>query len=169
MGSKMLGDPGLHRRPCGRWAALPALLAAAIAFGPAAEAAAQDVDAAIQRMIALNRQALTAFAANDLEAARTALIDAIRQGKEAGLGEDKMMARTYLHLGAVYIDGFKDRTRGIRFLALALRIRPDIPLTPSLVTPALQQAFDDAKKEAQNPGSASPAPLPPPEPEPARP
>jgi hypothetical protein len=170
MGShaKMVGDPGQHRRPSGK-PTLLALLAAAMALAAAPEAAAQDVDGAVQRMIALNRQALTAFAANDLEAARTALIDAIRQGKEAGLGEDKMMARTYLHLGAVYIDGFKDRTRGIRFLALALRIRPDIPLTPSLVTPTLQQAFEDARKEAQNPGSASPAPLPPPEPEQPRP
>jgi hypothetical protein len=136
----------------------PALIAVSIGMAPVNQAGAQDVDAVVQRMIALNRQALTAFAANDLDGARNALVDAIRQGRDGGLAEDKMMARTYLHLGAVYLDGFNDRPRAMRFLGLALRIRPDIPLTPSLVTPTLQQAFADAKKEAQNPAAAAGAP-----------
>jgi hypothetical protein len=152
------------------WGRLPlalVLIGAGVMAAPP-RAAAQDTEAAVQRMIELNRQALTAFAAKDFETARTALLDAVRQGKEAGLGEDKMMARTYLHLGAVYIDGLKDRTRGLRFLMLALRLRPDIGITPSLVTPSLKEAFEEAKNDAQN-GAAGAAPLTPPEAAPPRP
>jgi hypothetical protein len=104
-------------------------------------------------MIDLNRQALTFFGTRDFDAARVALLDAMRQGKEAGLGEDWAMARTYLHLGALYVDGFKDRARGVRFLVLAVRIRPEIKITPQLVTPTLEEAFAEAKNEAQDAGS----------------
>jgi hypothetical protein len=148
------------------------VISAALALGrPAAAQTADPTEAAVQRMIELNRQALTALAARDYEAARAALVDAVKQGKDAGLADDKMMARTYLHLGAVYIDGLKDRARGMRYLGMALRLRPDIKITPSLVTPTLEAAFEDARGEAQNPGAAAPEPRPEPRaaPEPAPP
>jgi hypothetical protein len=149
-------------------AGIVASAAVALPWPAAARAQAADpTEAAIQRMIELNRQALTAFAAKDYEAARSALMDAIKQGKDAGLAEDKMMARTYLHMGAVYIDGLKDRARGMRYLGMALRLRPDIKITPSLVSPTLEAAFEDARGEAQNPGAVAAAPEPRPAPEPA--
>src|SRR5438093_8409051 len=128
-------------------------LALLVALAPVAAARAQD-QAALQKMIELNRQALSSFAAKDFEAAKSSLMDAVVLGKEAGLTNDKMMARTYLHLGVVYVDGFKDRAKGLRYMALALRIRPDIPMTPSLATPTVAQAFEEAK---QNPQAASAA------------
>jgi hypothetical protein len=140
-----------------------AAVSALMALAPAARAQDQAV---LQKMIELNRQALTAFAAKDFEGAKSALMDAVVMGKEAGLTNDKMMARTYIHLGVVYVDGFKDRAKGLRYLALALRIRPDIPMTPSLVTPTVTAAFEEAKKDPQGvamaPAPASrPAPPPP--------
>jgi hypothetical protein len=120
-------------------------------------AAAQDQDAAVQHMIELNRKALTSFQAKDFEGAKNALVEAVTAGKNAGLADDRMMARTYLHLGAVLIDGLKDRARGIKYLVAALKIRPDINITPSLVTPSLTEAFEQAKREAQG---APPAPEP---------
>src|SRR4051794_6772050 len=125
----------------------PLALAALVAAAPVA-ARAQD-PSAVQKMIDLNRQALTAFGAKDFEGAKSALMDAVVLGKEAGLTNDKMMARTYLHLGVVYVDGLKDRPKGLRYLALALRIRPDIPMTPSLASPTVTAAFDEARKDPQ--------------------
>jgi hypothetical protein len=116
-------------------------------------AAAQDPDAAVQRMIELNRKALTSFQGKDFEGAKNALLEAVTAGKDAGLTNDRMMARTYLHLGAVLVDGLKDRARGVRYFQLALKIRPDINITPSLVTPTLTEAFEQAKR-----GGAAPPP-----------
>src|SRR3954454_3528872 len=126
----------------------PLALVALVAFAPGEEARAQD-QSAIQKMIDLNRQALAAFGTKDFEGAKSALMDAVVLGKEAGLTNDKMMARTYLHLGVLYVDGLKDRPKGLRYLALALRIRPDIPMTPSLASPTVTAAFDEARKDPQ--------------------
>jgi hypothetical protein len=150
----------------------PLALAALVALAPVEEARAQD-QSAVQKMIDLNRQALAAFGAKDFEGAKSALMDAVVLGKEAGLTNDKMMARTYLHLGVVYVDGLKDRAKGLRYLALALRIRPDIPMTPSLATPTVTAAFEEAKRDPQgaSAGTAAPAPkaAPAPAPKPAPP
>jgi hypothetical protein len=167
MGSHVSTTGRSRRAPLGIGIGLATLVAAATLMPPAPAQAADPAEAVVQRMIELNRQALTAFAAQDYETARSALTDAVKQGKDAGLADDKMMARTYLHLGAVYIDGLKDRTRGLRFLGLALRLRPDIKITPSLVTPTLEAAFAEAKAEGQNGGAvATPAAGPEPRAEP---
>jgi hypothetical protein len=138
------------------------VVAALVALAPLG-AQAQD-QTAVQKMIDLNRQALTAFGNKDYEGAKSALMDAVVLGKEAGLANDKMMARTYLHLGVVYVDGLKDRGKGIRYMGLALRIRPDIPMTPALVTPTVTAAFDEAKRDPQAAAAgnvkAAPAPAP---------
>jgi hypothetical protein len=152
-----------------------------VALAPAGAARAQNkgkLKAAEQKMIELNREALSSYEAKDFEAAKQALLDAVVLGKESGLTNDKMMARTYLHLGALYTEGLNDRAKGIRYLGLALRIRPDINLTPSLVTPSLNQAFEDAKTDPTGntitpvagpaPKAAPPKPTPaPPKPTPA--
>src|SRR5947207_7130540 len=132
-------------------------LAALLALAPLGRARAQE-QGAVQKMIDLNRQALAAFGAKDYEGAKSALMDAVVLGKEAGLTNDKMMARTYLHLGVVYVDGLKDRPKGLRYMALALRIRPEIPMTPSLVTPTVTSAFEEAKRDPQGVASGTAAP-----------
>jgi hypothetical protein len=146
----------------------PLALAALVLSAPVERARAQDQNA-VQKMIDLNRQALTAFGAKDFEGAKSALMDAVVLGKEAGLTNDKMMARTYLHLGVVYVDGLKDRAKGLRYLGLALRLRPDIPMTPSLVTPTVTAAFEEAKKDPQAASAATAAPAPKPAPKAAPP
>src|SRR4051812_19597447 len=140
-------------------------------FGFVGGAVADDQEAVIQKMIALNRRALAAYDSKDFDGAKASLLDAVVIGKEAGLSNDKMMARTYLHLGAVYVEGLKDRQKGLRYLALALKIRSDIKLTPSLVTPSLTQAFEDARREAEGgaPSTAAREPAPEPRAAPERP
>jgi len=121
------------------------------------QACAQDDP--VDKMTELNRRALAAFEAKNFEGARDTLLEAVVVGKEARLDQHKMMARTYLHLGALYVEGLRDRSKGVRYLALAVRIRPDIQITPSLLSPTLSAAFDEAKSENFAP---APAPAPPP-------
>ena len=44
------------------------------------------------------------------------------------------MARTYVHLGAVYITGFKNRDKAIQSFARALEIDPAIQLSKGIAT-----------------------------------
>jgi len=122
------------------------VVAALVALAPVG-ARAQD-QTAVQKMIELNRQALAAFGNKDYEGAKSALMDAVVLGKEAGLANDKMMARTYLHLGVVYVDGFKDNEKGQRYFAMAQKVRADIELTPSLATPTVKAAFEAARGQS---------------------
>jgi len=54
--------------------------------------------------------------------------------KQANLLTHKMLARTYVHLGAVYFLGYNDRKSAVRYFGLAKSVRADILLTPSLAT-----------------------------------
>ena len=100
---------------------------------------------AVEKIVALNKSAITAFGAGDHEKAKTQLMEAVVLGKENGLGMHAAMARTYLHLGVVYVDGFKDKEKGQRYFAMAQKVRSDIELTPSLASPSVKAAFDAAK------------------------
>jgi hypothetical protein len=148
------------------------LIGALCAWGavPGEVRAAED-EAALQQVVDLNKKALQLYARKDFNGAKETLLEAVVQGKEAGLGTHKMLARTYVHLGAVYVEGLKDRARGVRYFELALKIRPDIQLTPALTTPALEQAFAEAAgaKSAPVPKAPPPPPPPPPAPKPVAP
>ena len=108
------------------------------------------------RMVELNKQALASYDAKDFEAARDSLTKALKEAKQAGLEDDKMTARTYLHLGAVYWTGFRDRSMALQNFTLAKRIRPDIQLTPSLDTAELRAIFDLAGGEPEAAPSLEP-------------
>ena len=94
-----------------------ALLSVALAFGAVAlapqTARAQD-QAAIDKLVQMNKKALDDFDTLDFDAAKRVLLDALVAGKKAGLDNHPVMGRTYIHLGAVYITGFKDRQKGCR-------------------------------------------------------
>lgn len=113
------------------------------------------------KIVELNKQALLAYEGRDFEGAKAALTKALKEAKQSGLEDDKMTARTYLHLGAVYLIGYQDQPVALQNFTLAKKIRPDIQLTPSIETPELKAVFDQATADAE--------PTPPPVPEPARP
>jgi hypothetical protein len=102
----------------------------------------------LKKIETLNGKAIAAYEAGDSEAAKKVLMDAVVLGKENGLAEDAALARTYLYLGLVHIEGLKDEERGQRFFTLALRIDPGIKLKPSLASPATSRAFDQASGKA---------------------
>jgi hypothetical protein len=134
----------------------------------------QDDERAVKKVIELNKKALAAVDAKQFDAARDGLLQAVTVAKQADLLTHKMLARTYVHLGAVYLLGFDDNKTALRYFGLAKGIRADIKLTPSLATPNLTSLFDSASsadgKEtsaAAEPPKPSPRPprrLPPPPP-----
>jgi hypothetical protein len=101
----------------------------------------------VEKIVALNKGAITALQAGAHEKAKTQLMEAVVLGKENGLGMHAAMARTYLHLGVLYTDGFKDKEKALRNFALALKVRPDIELTPALASKTVQAAFAEARGE----------------------
>jgi hypothetical protein len=132
-------------------------------------ALADDSAATLEQMVNINRKALDQLKAGKKEEARDALLEAVWLGQQAGLGNHQMMARTYLHLGAVYLTGFGYKEKAVQQLEAALRIKPTIQLTPQLVTPALEEAFQIAQGEVPGVQAAlaHAAPPPPPAPKPS--
>ena len=159
MGTKQLGRPTAGRVAV-RCLALALSVTTAIVTFSAGPAFAIDPRKARDRMIELNKQALLSYQAKDFETARDLLTKALKEAKMAGLEDDKMTARTYLHLGAVYWVGFHDQAVAIQNFSLSKRIRPDIQLTPSIETPDLKAVFDMATEAEPATAQTPPGPAP---------
>ncbi|MEO5769397.1 MAG: hypothetical protein ABIS92_13685, partial [Polyangia bacterium] len=107
---------------------------------------AADQDATLQQMTSLNKGAIAAYSAGDFDKCKTQLLQAVALGnKNSELQTHPLMARTYLHLGVLHVDGFEDRPTGVQYFVKALKIRPDIELTQALATASAKSAFDEAK------------------------
>jgi tetratricopeptide (TPR) repeat protein len=130
------------------------VIALAFSANPALAQAKKGRD----KVVELNKQALASYDAKDYQAAKEALTKALKEAKQSNLEDDKMTARTYLHLGAVYWTGFHDQAMALENFTLAKRIRPDIQLTPQIETAELQSVFDLATVEPEAAPSVSPAP-----------
>jgi hypothetical protein len=122
---------------------------------------AQDDERAVKKIIELNKKALAAVDDLRFDAARDGLLQAVTVAKQANLLTHKMLARTYIHLGAVYFLGFDDRKTALRYFGLAKGIRADIQLTPSLATPNLTPVFDQASSaDGREPSAVEDTPKP---------
>src|SRR5580704_804722 len=115
-----------------------------IATTAAVTAAPAGDPAAVAKVTNLNKKALDAYAQQDYDAARDLLKQALEVCQSAGLDQHPITARTHIHFGVVAIVGFKQREVGLKQFRKALEIEPDIKLTKSLVTPELQDAFEEA-------------------------
>ena len=57
------------------------------------------------------------------------------------------MARTYVHLGVVYVRGFKNREKAVQCFIRAFEIQPDIKLSRGMATaPEVDDAFAEAAR-----------------------
>jgi hypothetical protein len=119
---------------------------------PARTAVAQD-QAAVDKLVQMNKKALDDFDTLDFDAAKRKLLDALVAGKKAGLESHPVMGRTYIHLGAVYITGFHDRQKGMQSFSRALEIDPTIQLSKGIETAEVTAAFAEAQRNAR--GGAS--------------
>jgi len=120
------------------------VLAATIAFVlvtcVARLSVAQD-QATIDRLVQLNKKAMDDYDTADFDAAKKSLLDAEKGGKRAGLESHPVMARTYIHLGAVYLLGFKDKAKAQHYFEKALDIQADIKLDRNLTSGTVKDAF----------------------------
>ncbi len=106
--------------------------------------------AAVAKVTNLNKKALEAYGQQDYDTARDLLKQALEVCTSAGLDQHPITARTHIHFGVVAIVGFKQREVGLKQFRKALEIEPDIKLTKSLVTPELQDAFEEAVLAGDN-------------------
>jgi hypothetical protein len=133
------------------------ILAAVLAAIPFAAGGAQSAqpaavnEAAVDRMIDLNRRAYADIQEQHYQAAKYRLSEALVISETAGLESDEMTARTYVHMAAVYLTGLKDREEAIQQFMLALRINPNITITPGLESPALKSAYLQARQQMDLP------------------
>jgi hypothetical protein len=142
-------------------------LVALLILGSCTLARAQDVEKQVARM---NQKAMEDYDSLEFESARKTLIDAVAMLRSNGLDESPIAAKTFVHLGIIYISGFKDRTRGQQQFVNALKIKPDYKLDPTIATPELEEAFQAAQKQAGVSARKAPPATPPPTAEvPARP
>jgi hypothetical protein len=111
----------------------------------AAETAAISEEA-VDRMIDLNKKAFADIQSARFDAARYRLEEALVIGETAGLENDEITARTYVHLAAVYLTGFKNREESVTQLMTALKLNPSVTLTVGIETPALKSAYLLARK-----------------------
>jgi hypothetical protein len=125
----------------------------AVALSPRT-ARAQD-QAAVDKLVQMNKRALDDYDTLDWDAAKRILLDALVAGKKAGLDNHPVMGRTYIHLGAVYITGFKDRQKGLQSFQRALEIDPTIQLSKGIETADVSATFAEAQRSARSGGGSS--------------
>lgn len=130
---------------------------AAVAGSPSSARA--DEQAAIDKLVAMNKKALDDYDTLEWDAAKKTLMEALAVAKKSNIESHPMVARTYVHLGAVFINGFKDRAKGLQALSRALEIDPAIKISKSMATAELTEAFAQASKDAKGkPAAAAPPP-----------
>ncbi|MGD0835762.1 MAG: tetratricopeptide repeat protein [Polyangia bacterium] len=129
---------------------------------PVARAAspAQVNEAPSDRMIALNRKALVDIQGQHYHAAQYWLEEALVISETAGLANQEVTARTYVNLAAIAMAANRDREEALRCLTLALRINPNIAITPGLEIAGLRSAYLQARQQEglpPNPDPTSPS------------
>jgi hypothetical protein len=114
-----------------------------------------DPAAVATKIANLNESALALYKGGDIDKAKAKLLEAVALGKKNDMPTHPAMARTYLNLGAVYLDGLNDQEHAHRYFALALKIQPDIQPVGDSASKNVQTAFDKARKDSG--GTAAPA------------
>jgi outer membrane protein W len=107
--------------------------------------------AAVERMIDLNRKAFADLQNQRFQAAKYWLTEALVISETASLENDEMTARTYVHLAVVYLSGLGDREQAVKQFMLALKINPNITISAGLETPALKSAYLQAREQMDLP------------------
>jgi hypothetical protein len=115
-------------------------------------AAAQD-QAAIDKLVQMNKKALEDYDTLEWDSAKKTLLDALMAGKKSGLETHPIAARTYVHLGAVYITGFKNRDKALQSFTRALEIDPEIQLSKGIATSEVNDVFSEAQRRAKGGGA----------------
>jgi hypothetical protein len=116
----------------------------------AARAAGNDAE---EKVTALNRAAVEAYGQGDFKKMKAKLQEALKIAKK-DLDGQPMLARTYLHMGVLYVDGLDNREAGVKAFAAALKLNPSIQITAGMDTKTVNDAFAEARSESA--GGAAP-------------
>ena len=104
----------------------------------------------VEKVAQLNKSGARRYRDREWDGAKKKLLDALVVAKKAGLDNHPLMARTYVHLGTVYVMGFKNRDKGMQSFRRALEIQPDIRLIAGrAATAEVADVFEEA---ARRPG-----------------
>jgi hypothetical protein len=102
---------------------------------------------AVHKIEALNEAAIAAYGMGNHKKARAKLQEAVTLGRRSHLDSHPALARTYVHLGIVQLQGLHDRDAAMKSFVSALRIRPAIEVTPALATADVLLDFEQARAE----------------------
>ncbi len=138
-----------------KYIALSALSVAFLGSALVARTARAQDQAVVDKLVQMNKKALDDYDTLDWDAAKKRLLDALMTGKKAGLDNHPVIARTYIHLGAVYITGFKDRQKGLQSFGRALDIDPNIQLSKGIESADVIAAFQEAQRSHAGGGAAA--------------
>ncbi len=114
----------------------------------ARHAGAADKEAQVKQVTALDDAATAAYSDGDFDKMKKQLLKALSIGKDS-LASDPIMARVYLHIGVLYVDGLDNRAVGVKYFGKALKIRPDIEVRSNMATKTVMAAFTDAGQQQE--------------------
>ncbi len=113
-----------------------------------------------QQVAALDDEAIAAYSAGDFDKMKKALTRALAVGG-ADVADQPGMARVYVHLGVLYVDGLNNRAAAVKYFAKARAIRPDIGLPSNMATKSATSAFAESRpapaRGNEPPPAAAPA------------
>ncbi len=115
----------------------------------------------------LNKKAMEDYDSLEFDSARRTLTDCVAKLRATGQDQTPLAAKTYTHLGIVYVAGLHDKSRGQKQFEKALAIDPTLRLDPTLATPELQESWDAVvaslprkKRQAAEQAAKQEAPVP---------
>ncbi|HEX3693816.1 MAG TPA: hypothetical protein VH374_00395 [Polyangia bacterium] len=129
------------------------LVAVGLIFSPATVLARDPP--AVAKLVQMNKRALDDYDNLEWKSAKRRLLEAIAEAKKSSIETHPIVARTYLHLGAVYVVGLHDRNAGVQCFVRALQIDPEIRVATAMETPAISAAFSDAQAQVAKGGGAT--------------
>ena len=97
----------------------------------------------------MNKKALDDYDTLEWDAAKKTLLEALMAGKKAGLENHPVMARTYVHLGAVYITGSRTGEKAMQSFVRALEIDPASSSRRGSRRAEVNDAFAEAKRQGR--------------------
>ena len=118
---------------------------------------AADQQALQRQLTALDSAACAGYSAGDFDKMKRNLLKALGVGR-GPVARTPIMARVYLHLGVLNVEGLDKRAAGVRYFAQALSISPDIQVGASMATKTVMSAFTEARQhaDAQSADDAAP-------------
>src|SRR5580692_8224045 len=139
-------------RPSRKTVAFLAALGLALVCARGSHAA--DQKSILAKIKAHYQAAAEAYDDGDLPKTQAQLQQALKLANENGLGENKLVAQTYVLYGVLEVAGLKETDQGVKYFAKALDISPAIQVPPTMASKAVLAAFDRAEnQESETPAA----------------